>query len=118
MKRFILTCLLALCFNVQAEEWTTQQKWLLAGAMTLHVIDWGQTRTIALNPDKFYERNPILGTHPSLGRVNTHFAIGLVGLPLLAHYVPSIRNYLLWSWGALELGMVANNYHIGIRATF
>jgi len=118
MRKLILATLLALSLPVGAEEWTTTQKWLLAGAMSLHVVDWAQTRTIALNPDKYYERNPFLGRHPSVGRVNTHFAIGLVGLPLLAHYVPSIRNYVLWSWGALELAAVSNNYYIGIRATF
>jgi hypothetical protein len=48
-----------------ADEWSTQDKSLEATWQILHFIDWRQTRTIAKNPDKYREMNPILGEHPS-----------------------------------------------------
>lgn len=44
-------------------------------AFVLLALDWLQTRTIAKNPDKWHEINPILGKHPTVNEVNVYFAI-------------------------------------------
>jgi dimethylglycine dehydrogenase len=37
------------------------------------MADYLQTLEISRNPDKYYERNPILGNHPSQGEVTAYF---------------------------------------------
>lgn len=119
MKKILATLLLLVSFNSysQTVEWSTTDKTLLAAAATLQVIDWGQTRTIAKD-DRYYERNPFMSRHPSLGEVNKHFALGLVMIPLIAHYFPEARTTLLSSWLALEVVCVGNNYHLGVRLSY
>lgn len=43
----------------------------------LFMVDWGQTRYIAFHPDGWHEFNPTLGHHPSLGTVNSQFAVAI-----------------------------------------
>ena len=84
--------------------------------LAVQVIDWRQTRRIAEQPDKYYEMNPILGDHPSVGRVNTYFALSTVGNILITHAIP--HPYRQW-WQYLSIGAstacIWNNYNIGLK---
>jgi len=118
MKKFLAILLICYANNGQAYEWSIQDRALLAGAAIVHVIDWGQTRTIAKNPDVWVEHNPLLGTHPSVNRVNNYFLATALVVPLLAHYISEWRSQILGAWLLVEVSAVASNYHIGIRMTW
>ena len=116
----IITCLLLVsCAGYRPEPLT---KWQIAGEaawLTLHTIDWGQTLTIADNPDKHSERNPILGEHPSRGSVNLYMGAWWIAHPIITYLLPSDwRKY--WIGGSL-IGTgycVFHNNSVGIGVGF
>lgn len=117
--RYLPLILLAGCLNAHADDWTRTDTALEATWLVLHAVDWGQTRYIAKNPDRFYEQNPILGKHPSVGRVNAYSALTSV-----AHYGVSQwlspANRRIWQSVTIGFaaGTVAHNYHIGVKVDF
>jgi len=102
-----------------AAEWTpadTKRELVWQG---LWALDWGQTRYIAEHPDKFFERNAILGKHPSVGRVNTYFVLtGALHYWLMRKAEPGTRKMLQWVTIGIGASNVANNYHMGVRVGF
>jgi len=95
----------------------------------LYAIDWGQTLDIAGRQDEgYYETNPIIGRHPTRGRVNTIFAAFAVGqvagtilLPTkykIAGSVLNLRRIWQMSFITVSASCVANNYAIGLHARF
>ena len=120
MKVLLLSiCIIFLNFSVVNAEWTATDTAFQLAYTTLHVVDWGQTLDIAKNPDKWHETNPILGKHPSIGRVNTYFITTLIGHTFISYILP--KNYRrIWQcvWIGIEGGYVAHNYHMGIRVNF
>jgi hypothetical protein len=99
-------------------DWSTLDKSLLVASTAANVVDWGQTRTIAYNPDQWRERNPQLGDHPSVGSVNTYFISRLILVPILAHYLPEYRTAILSIWLAIGVGYSGHNHSIGLRMTW
>ena len=86
--------------------------------MTAHVIDWAQTRQIIREPG-MWERNPILGPHPSRARVNTYFALAPLAGYLVLDAMPSQhRTTALRFITTLEIATVAHNHYIGVRVRF
>lgn len=86
--------------------------WIL---FNLLVVDYLQTLQIALNPDKWFERNPLLGRHPSVRRVQVHF--GITGLVCLAILIFAPTDYVIGIFGVgcmLEAVCIWNNNKIGI----
>lgn len=92
-----------------------QMEWTFAA---LQVIDWAQTRTISKNPHLFIETNSIFGDHPSIGRVDTLMAAGLVSHYLVARSLKgnTRRAFQLITIG-WEAGFATNNYRTGIWLT-
>jgi len=111
--------------------------WVFMNSMLL--LDWGQTRTIAMertqgytwsNPDgsggtiyggkpKYTEINPILGDHPSVGRVNRYFAASLVINNAVYFLLPEKwRNYYALGVGTIEAGFVLHNNFAGVRISW
>lgn len=118
MRKFLAPILLALCGAVQAQSWTDEQRTLGAMYMTAHAIDWAQTRQIIREPG-MWERNPILGRHPSRARVNAYFVITPIVGALLLDYLPSQhRTTALKVITTLEIATVAHNHYIGVRVRF
>lgn len=121
MKKFIGAVLLAAGLNANAQglsDWSTLDKTLLVASTAANIVDWGQTRTIAYNPDVWHEKNPLLGRHPSVGEVNVYFITRLILTPLLAHYFPEYRTRILSLWLATGVGYSVHNHTIGIRMTW
>jgi hypothetical protein len=91
---------------------------------TLLAVDWLQTRDIAANPDRFYECNPILGEHPSLGEVDRYFITSVAinytihRLALTSERWARFEDYWQTAGLALELYCVGNNYTCGINLRF
>lgn len=102
-----------------ADEWTSGDTARQAVYLTLHVADWAQTRHIARHPEEFTERNPVLGEHPSVGRVNGYFAA-----TALAHTAVSWALPRGWreGWQYVTIGVesvvVARNYRLGVKFDF
>jgi hypothetical protein len=85
----------------------------------LHLVDWGQTLNIARNPDRFHERNPILGRHPSPGQVNRYMAASLAAHWLIARALkPKARKIFQGVTLVIKSGFVAGNYSVGLRVDF
>lgn len=86
----------------------------------LHGADWAQTRTIAKNPTQYHETNPLLGEHPSVGRVNNYFLTTLLGHALIANYLsPEYRKLFQNATIGLEAGVAGRNkFNVGIGMTF
>jgi hypothetical protein len=101
------------------EPWSTSERVLGTAALAALAIDWGQTRYIAKNPQSFHETNPILGRHPSVGRVDAYFAGAIIGTALLADALPSKwRGPFLAGVVVVELHYVNRNAALGIRVSF
>jgi len=104
----------------QGQEWTRLDKSLLITYQVARFIDWRQTLSIAeeRRPDgsfRWREINPLLGDHPSAGRVNSHYVITALAVPLIAHYLPpSYRRAFLTGAVVVEVGYVAHNFNLGI----
>src|SRR5438132_81825 len=67
---------------------------LAIGSTALIVADWSLTIQVARSPDCIGESNPLLGAHPSVGRVNTYF--GLVTATNLAAFALPKTHRRLW----------------------
>ena len=99
----------------QASAWTETDTARQVAYSALHVADWMQTRQIARQPDRFHETNPILGRHPSLGRVDAYMAGTLVLHAAVAYALPSPwRSWWQHVGIAVETGAAAGNAAIGL----
>lgn len=116
--RYFLIFLLSLPITANA-EWDTTDKVLGAAATTALVVDWGQTRYIAKNPQSFEDRNKLLGKHPSTGQVDLYFASSILGTLLIADWLsPTNRKWFLGTITAVELVVTSRNQQIGIKLSF
>jgi hypothetical protein len=115
--KYFIALFLACSFSAQAEPWTETQQVLAATYLTAHTIDWAQTRNIGRNP-KYEEKNPALGRKPSSGKTDAYFVL----TPLIGYFVldalPQYRTGILAVANVLEIGVVAHNFSIGIKASF
>lgn len=121
MKKTIGAVLMATGITANAQsfsDWSTLDKTLLVASTAANVVDWGQTRTIAMNPDRWSETNPFLGKHPSVGEVNTYFISRLILVPVLAHYLPEYRTAILSLWLAIGVGYSGHNHSIGLKMSW
>ena len=102
-------------------NWSDEDTQRQLSYLLLHGVDWGQTKTIARNPNKWSETNPILGKHPSAGDVDKYFALtglGHVGLSLLLSD-PKWRKLFQNLTIGLEAGVTGRNkFHLGIGTDF
>ena len=95
--------------------WTWGDTVLQTIYTTFHVMDWSQTLHIARNPQKFTEANPILGKHPSEGRVNSYFALTLLGHTGISYLLPKpYRTIWQGTWIYVEYDVVQQNREAGI----
>ena len=101
------------------DPWETTDYALAGASLAALAVDWGQTRHIAKNPSRFIETNPILGTSPSVGKVDAYFIGAMVGTVALAHVLPSDwRQLFLAGVLTVELGVVQQNRSLGIKMAF
>jgi hypothetical protein len=123
MRKTLASSLLALSlsyssFAIAGDAWSERDKYLEATYLTLHVVDWLQTKDIAARQG-YYEMNPILGRHPSQSMVDLYFiGTGLAHVGLI-HVLP--KEYRPWVQGgtiALEIGCIGHNYSAGVKWRF
>jgi hypothetical protein len=119
LARALFALALLHCTFAVAADWSKQDKVLFSASSALLVADWAQTRHIAKNPQLFYEKNPILGEHPSLGRVNTYFATVLVANYFITDALsPKWRTAYQAGLIGVELVVIGNNKRLGIKMDF
>ncbi len=121
IKTFFVAFILFFAVPSRAQflnDWSTLDKTLLVTSTAANVVDWGQTRTIAKNPDLWRETNPYLGDHPSVSQVNNYFVARLILVPILAHYLPEYRTTILSIWLVIGVGYSGHNHGIGLRMTW
>jgi hypothetical protein len=119
LKPFILVCLLTIASSARADEWRDADTYREATYLTLHALDWLQTRNIARDPTRWHEQNPILGAHPSVGRVDGYFALAGLAQYAIARYLPAeYREAFQYVGIGFEGGMVSHNFSLGIGVHF
>jgi hypothetical protein len=83
------------------------------------IADWKQTRQIARASDLYFERNPILGKHPSVGRVNTYmFTAGVLHWVISENLSPKWRERWQLISFSIQANTVQQNYAIGLAVDF
>lgn len=92
--------------------------YMLIGSLTLHAVDWMQTRQIAKS-SRYQEDNILLGHHPDVKAVNAYFI--LTGVILIqAHYLlpKRLRNTLHIFYMLNQTAFVLSNANIGVKIRF
>ena len=98
------------------DPWETPDYMLIGATLATLAVDWGQTRHIAKNPERFYEKNRILGASPSVGKVDAYFLGAMVGTVAVAHLLPTdYRRLLLAGTHQARLGAVAEHQPQGVE---
>ena len=118
MVRLLFALILFSSIAVAEPMTRTDNAWEIAYQVA-QFVDWSQTRTIAQHPDRFMEYNPLLGRSPSIGRVDSWMAAGMV-----SHYIVSRSLNRRWRrtfqvYTALgEVAVVGSNQQAGIWLSF
>lgn len=118
MRKSIISFVLlwTTCVAHAQDVWTTKDTLAQVAVTTTLLMDWHQTRQIAAQPNKYYEMNPVLGSHPSTDKVNAYFAGAIVGSAIVAYLLPSPwRQGLQYGTIAVELVVIGRNKSIGLR---
>jgi hypothetical protein len=122
MKKYIL--FFALVFSVPShaddlwDNGLTEAGKLELAYQTIALMDWGQTRDIATNPN-YYETNPLLGSDPTIQEVDRYFLASGVIHAAISQMLPK-KYTKAWQYMtiAIESGYVLNNYRIGVQINF
>lgn len=89
----------------------------------LQLADYGQSKWAAehcpTSPLNCYENNPILGKHPSVGKVGWYFVGETAGIFAIRAALPSPWN-TRYEWFVIgySLSTVDHNAHVGIKVSF
>jgi len=101
--------------GIYGDDWDMGDKALSSIALAGLIADRNQTRKIAKNPDKYHERNQLLGRHPSTGKVDGYFGLAGLGGLLAARNLPSDKRKMLLGLGALgQFNQIKENQGIGL----
>lgn len=115
----VLLCFLFLSGCASANNWTTHDTYRHIALTGLKAVDMMQTLKIADNPDRYYERNPILGDHPSREEVLAYFGVSYLAVTTAAIFLPpEIRPYLQYAVIGVSAACVGNNLSIGLGMGF
>ncbi|MCE5226670.1 MAG: hypothetical protein LLG05_12535 [Porphyromonadaceae bacterium] len=125
----ILVIMLLLPSSVYGFDRLNKSELALEGSwLALHTVDYGQTLSIAKNPLRYYERNLILGRHPSEGEVHGYMIATALLHPVVTYLLPrevdvfGIKVPIRFIWQGVSIGVsgtcVVNNASIGLRIGF
>jgi len=101
-------------------DWTQEQRnWLIASNVAM-LGDWATTRNMTRRySEGYWERNPILGRHPTTQRVDLHFASWMIANYFIADYFQGDnRTLYLKVITGIESTMTIKNLSIGLRLEF
>ena len=92
--------------------WTQTEKLVAVYFITAHTLDAYTTERHQDYPDRFYERNRVLGRHPKDEEIAIYFCISGLAAIIVSHYYPELRLPLLGSYGSINLYYAHQNYHL------
>jgi hypothetical protein len=115
-----------------ADDWSSSDSYRQAALTALLVADWAQTRwAIKHNenlrycgynaePCRFYkEQNPLLGEHPTIGKVNNLIGASILGHAAIAYMLPrGWREGWTNVWIGVEASAVYYNRSVGLKMAF
>jgi len=106
----------SLCF---ADPWTKEDTAWQLGYTSLLAMDCAQTRWGASHPKAFEEGNPVMGTHPSKGKIDNAclaMALGHAGIS----YVLPLGYRRMWQFSSIviEATVVFHNASLGVKMEF
>lgn len=104
-----------------ADAWTTADTYREATFLTLLIIDYGQTSTVAKHPELYQEdvSRWAIGKHPDQETVNTYFSIIALVHPLIAYYLPAdYRKWFQYVTIGEKIPAVIGNASIGVKVSF
>ena len=121
IKKILAATLVVFSTAVIADNraWTGEEKAWLGTAVAFTVADWATTRDLSRRYNEgYYENNPVLGKHPSTGRVDLYFVTaGLIGYTI-ADNLDQHRTTFLQAWTAVEIYYTNRNLNIGLKMKF
>lgn len=128
---------LARADGLNLDPWTNEDTYRQTAVTTLLIVDGAQTRWMVRNPNQSNcanslngrpcnetkqqraESNPILGDHPSIGRVNNFIAASILGHAVIAYALPrGWREGWQYVWIVVEAGAVYHNRSVGVKMAF
>jgi len=117
MKKFTVLFLIIVfgllasgCAHHKPRAWTTDEK-IGAGVLILgKTMDTHSTLLHQQYPDKIYERNPLLGRHPSDFEIVTYMGATTALALIVSHYFPKLRLPICISYGFLGIHLALGNY--------
>jgi len=107
--------------KLEFDKWQTMDIALESAYLVTSILDWRQTTYGSEHPDRFYEKNQIMGRYPSERTINTFFAVRAILHPLITHVLPEKYHIraIFQSVTLLESAdAVRNNYAIGVKIRF
>lgn len=115
------------------DRWDAQDTFMQAAFVSITMIDWAQTWTMAgnnwrLGAENHHEMNPFLGRHPDRDKVTTMIALGIITHTIIAMALPDKVEFsgmeiplrTIWQsfFIVVECSAVINNYGAGVRIEF
>lgn len=129
MKKLLIALILLFGLSTPClAEWGKED----AALLILELIDWGQSRTIATEkyPEGwvsandgtkyiYSEKNPLLGDHPSLEKVDIYFSLCILTNYLIAKYANE-KFHKFWAYSAIiiECHAIQKNHSVGVKIKF
>ena len=89
--------------------WTKREKLAATFFIAAHTANAFSTENHQDNRD-CYERNPLLGRHPSDTEIGAYFSITGILTLLIADWYPELREPLLFGYGGVNLGLAVSDY--------
>ena len=82
----------------------------------LLVVDWGQTREIAVNP-RYTEYNVAIGENPSVKRVNLYFSAVIIGNTLISTNIKNKKHRRMYDYTIAinQSGVITGNQSVDIK---
>lgn len=119
MKKIIIAVsivsLISLSKDGYANNWETKDTTLELSYYGLHIMDWAQTRYIALHPEEYKETNIILGEDSSIEKIDIYFASTLILHTIISYLLPdNFRLYWQISTISLEGGCIIHNLEMKV----
>ena len=104
-------------FLPHPREWTKGEKVAATFFIAAHTVNALTTEAHQDSPELYYERNPILGRHPSDTEIVSYFSLTGVTTLAIAHFYPETRKPLLYGYGGVncylavrDIEMMEKNY--------
>lgn len=113
---FVLGAILFLCgcasIIPHPRPWTKREKIAATFFIAAHTADALTTERHQDSPNRYHEKNPIMGRHPSDRDIGVYFSVTGFGALLIAHLYPELREPLLFGYGGVNAYMAIKNINM------